>query len=46
MQLVGDAFIWTLEQGLGPEWTDDVKTAWTAFDDFVATEMKIGMDYH
>jgi len=25
---VGEALIWTLEQGLGPEFTTDVKNAW------------------
>ena len=26
---VGTALLWTLEQGLGPEFTPEVKTAWT-----------------
>jgi hemoglobin-like flavoprotein len=26
--IVGDALIWTLEQGLGENWNEDVKTAW------------------
>ncbi|MEO6315514.1 MAG: globin domain-containing protein [Chitinophagaceae bacterium] len=25
---VGDALMWTLEQGLGPDWSDEVQTAW------------------
>jgi len=27
---VGVALLWTLEQGLGPAWTPEVKAAWTA----------------
>jgi hemoglobin-like flavoprotein len=26
---VGAALLWTLERGLGPQWTPDVKAAWT-----------------
>lgn len=26
---VGAALLWTLEKGLGPEWTPEVATAWT-----------------
>ncbi|MBC7885377.1 MAG: hemoglobin [Saprospiraceae bacterium] len=28
-QTVGDALIWTLERGLGKDWNEDVKEAWT-----------------
>jgi nitric oxide dioxygenase len=28
--LVGQALLWTLEQGLGEDWTADVAEAWTA----------------
>jgi nitric oxide dioxygenase len=28
--LVGQALLWTLEQGLGKDWTADVAEAWTA----------------
>jgi hemoglobin-like flavoprotein len=28
-KLVGSALLWTLQQGLGAEWTDEVKAAWT-----------------
>jgi hemoglobin-like flavoprotein len=28
--VVGSALLWTLEQGLGKEWTPDVADAWTA----------------
>jgi hemoglobin-like flavoprotein len=27
-KLVGKALLWTLEQGLGNDWTEDVKEAW------------------
>jgi hemoglobin-like flavoprotein len=27
---VGDAFLWTLRAGLGPAFTDDIKSAWIA----------------
>ena len=27
-KLVGKALLWTLQQGLGPDWTDEVKEAW------------------
>jgi nitric oxide dioxygenase len=27
--VVGQALLWTLEQGLGPSWTPEVATAWT-----------------
>jgi hemoglobin-like flavoprotein len=29
-QPVGDALLWTLEQGLGREWTEEVAQAWQA----------------
>jgi hemoglobin-like flavoprotein len=28
-KLVGKALLWTLEQGLGNDWTDEVKKAWS-----------------
>lgn len=28
-QFVGDALFWTLEQGLGKDWNEEVKEAWT-----------------
>ncbi len=28
-EIVGEALIWTLEQGLGDEFTEDVRNAWT-----------------
>jgi nitric oxide dioxygenase len=27
---VGEALLWTLEKGLGPEWTPELASAWTA----------------
>jgi len=27
---VGEALLWTLERGLGPDWTEDTAGAWTA----------------
>ena len=36
-QTVGTALLWTLEQGLGSEFTPDVKEAWTAVYTLVAT---------
>ncbi len=38
-QTVGKALLWTLEQGLGSEFTPDVKEAWTAVYTLVATTM-------
>ncbi|HEX2630029.1 MAG TPA: globin domain-containing protein [Chitinophagaceae bacterium] len=29
-KLVGAALLWTLQQGLGPEWTPEVKEAWSS----------------
>jgi hemoglobin-like flavoprotein len=29
-EIVGEALLWTLEQGLGADFTDEVKDAWTA----------------
>jgi hemoglobin-like flavoprotein len=29
-EFVGEALLWTLEQGLGKDWNDDVKDAWKA----------------
>ncbi len=36
---VGNALLWTLEQGLGNEFTDEVKTAWTTAYGIVASTM-------
>ena len=37
---VGKALLWTLEQGLGDEFTDDVKQAWIEAYELFATTMK------
>ena len=37
---VGAALLWTLEQGLGDAFTDDVREAWTAAYTLLATTMK------
>jgi hemoglobin-like flavoprotein len=39
---VGAALLWTLERGLGPAFTDEVREAWTAAYTLVATTMKEG----
>ena len=37
---VGEALIWTLGQGLGEDFTDEVKTAWLEAYTLLATTMK------
>jgi hemoglobin-like flavoprotein len=37
---VGAALLWTLEKGLGKDFTDDVRDAWTAAYTVLATTMK------
>jgi hemoglobin-like flavoprotein len=37
---VAEALLWTLEQGLGDDFTPDVRTAWIALYGAVATAMK------
>lgn len=37
---VGAALLWTLEKGLGPEFTPEVRAAWTATYTFLADTMK------
>jgi hemoglobin-like flavoprotein len=37
---VADALIWTLEQGLGPDFTPEVREAWTTVYGVLATTMK------
>jgi hemoglobin-like flavoprotein len=37
---VGAALIWTLEQGLGPEFTDETRASWLACYTILAGEMK------
>ena len=36
---VGDALLWTLEQGLGDAYTDDVRAAWVAVYGVISTVM-------
>ncbi len=40
--VVGAALLWTLEQGLGEAFTDEVKNAWAAVYDVLAGAMKAG----
>ncbi|KAK3704543.1 hypothetical protein QZH41_018260 [Actinostola sp. cb2023] len=42
-QHVGAALLWTLEQGLGDEFTPDVNNAWTAAYGFIQDTMKEGL---
>ena len=37
---VGAALLWTLEKGLGPDFTDEAKEAWAAVYGILATTMK------
>jgi hemoglobin-like flavoprotein len=37
---VGEALLWTLERGLGPVFTPEVRTAWASLYGVVATTMK------
>ena len=37
---VGEALLWTLEQGLGPDWTPELRVAWTDTYTLVAGLMK------
>jgi nitric oxide dioxygenase len=41
---VGEALLWTLEKGLGPAFTPDVKEAWTTVYGVLATTMKAGAE--
>lgn len=43
VQIVGEAFIWTLETGLGDKFTPEVKEAWTTFYKMVGDKMKEGL---
>jgi len=40
--VVGATLLWTLEQGLGEAFTDEVKNAWAAVYELLATVMKEG----
>jgi len=39
---VGEALLWTLEHGLGPAFTPEVRAAWTKLYGAVSTTMKVG----
>jgi len=39
-QIVGEALLWTLAQGLGAQFTDEVEAAWTAVYTLLATTMQ------
>ena len=39
-EIVGAAFLWTLENGLGEHWIADVKTAWSAAYTLIADIMR------
>jgi hemoglobin-like flavoprotein len=41
-ETVGAALLWTLEQGLGPSFTPDIREAWAALYRFVADTMREG----
>jgi nitric oxide dioxygenase len=43
-ELVGEALLWTLEQGLGEEFTPEVHDAWAAAFGVIARAMLIGME--
>ena len=40
--VVGAALLWTLEQGLGETFTDEVKNAWASVYELLANTMKAG----
>lgn len=40
--VVGAALLWTLEQGLGDAFTDEVRNAWAAVYEVLANTMKAG----
>lgn len=39
-KLVGDALLWTLEKGLGNNWTEEMKTAWISCYDHLSSGMQ------
>ena len=41
---VGEALLWTLEKGLGPEFTPEVRDAWTTVYGVLAATMKAGVE--
>ena len=43
-ETVGNALIWTLEKGLGPDFTPEVREAWTTVYGVLAATMKAGVE--
>ena len=43
-ETVGAALLWTLEKGLGPDFTPEVKDAWTTVYAVLASTMKAGAE--
>jgi hemoglobin-like flavoprotein len=43
-ETVGNALIWTLEKGLGPDFTPEVREAWTTVYGVLAATMKAGAE--
>lgn len=43
-ETVGEALLWTLEKGLGPAFTPEVKDAWTTVYGVLAVTMKAGAE--
>src|SRR5262245_5408093 len=43
-ETVGNALIWTLEKGLGPDFTPEVRAAWTTVYGVLAATMKAGAE--
>jgi hemoglobin-like flavoprotein len=43
-ETVGEALLWTLERGLGPEFTPEVRDAWTTVYGVLAATMKAGAE--
>jgi len=41
-EIVGEALLWTLERGLGPDFTPDTKAAWAKVYGVLAETMKAG----
>ena len=41
---VGNALLWTLEKGLGPDFTPEVREAWTTVYGVLAATMKAGAE--
>lgn len=43
-ETVGSALLWTLEKGLGPDFTPEVRDAWTTVYGVLAATMKAGAE--